>query len=158
MISNTAEARSYCSSRSDSDMLRVWFSCPCVPIECGVKMTALLEVCTKEKQHNCVFFCVWRNERGRDPSKIGNYWAELHSNDTEARRFSSAQTHPFPCCLTVWSPKLVQILKNSVRTAKKTLHFTITKINWLTLFKEIITVYSENHTKYINTKWKVTDY
>jgi hypothetical protein len=49
-------------------------------------------------------------------------------------------------------PKLVQIIfKNAVRTAKKTLHFTIKKINWLTLFKEIIAVYSENHTKHINT-------
>jgi hypothetical protein len=37
--------------------------------------------------------------------------------------------------------------KNSVRTAKKTLHFTVTKINWLTLFKEIIVVYSEKRTK-----------
>jgi hypothetical protein len=43
-------------------------------------------------------------------------------------------------------PKLVKIIfKNSVRTAKKTLHFTITNINWLTLFKEIIVVYSENN-------------
>jgi hypothetical protein len=42
------------------------------------------------------------------------------------------------------------IFKNSVRTAKKTPHFTITKINWLTLFKEIIAFYSENHTKHIN--------
>jgi hypothetical protein len=41
-------------------------------------------------------------------------------------------------------------IKNSVRTAKKTQHFTITNINWLTLFKEIIVVYSENHTKNIN--------
>jgi hypothetical protein len=37
---------------------------------------------------------------------------------------------------------------------KETLHFTITKINWLTLFKEIIAVYSVNHTKHINTNWK----
>jgi hypothetical protein len=43
-------------------------------------------------------------------------------------------------------------IKNSVRTAKKTHHFTITKINWLTLFKEIIAVYYENHTKHMNTK------
>jgi hypothetical protein len=43
------------------------------------------------------------------------------------------------------------IFKNSVRTAKKTPHFTITKINWLTLFKKIIAVYSENHAKHINT-------
>jgi hypothetical protein len=41
--------------------------------------------------------------------------------------------------------------KNSVRTAKKTPHFTITKISWLTLFKEVIDVYSENHTKPANT-------
>jgi hypothetical protein len=49
------------------------------------------------------------------------------------------------------------LFKNSVRTSKRTPHFTITKINWLTLFKEIIDVYSENHTKPINTNWTVTD-
>jgi hypothetical protein len=55
-------------------------------------------------------------------------------------------------------PKLVQIAyKNSVRTAKKTQHFTITKINRLTLFKEIIPVYSENHTKHIHTKRRFID-
>jgi hypothetical protein len=56
-------------------------------------------------------------------------------------------------------PKLVEIVfKNSVRTAKKTLHFTITKINWLTLFKELIVVYCENYTNHINTKWRVIDF
>jgi hypothetical protein len=30
------------------------------------------------------------------------------------------------------------LFKNSVRTSKRTPHFTITKINWLMLFKEII--------------------
>jgi hypothetical protein len=30
------------------------------------------------------------------------------------------------------------IFKNSVRTSKRTPYFAITKINWLTLFKEII--------------------
>jgi hypothetical protein len=51
-------------------------------------------------------------------------------------------------------PKLVYItFKNSVRTAKKTQHVTVTKINRLTLFKDIIAVYSENRTKRINTKW-----
>jgi hypothetical protein len=44
------------------------------------------------------------------------------------------------------------LFKNSVRTSKRTPHFTITKINWLTLFKEVIAVYSENHAKPINTK------
>jgi hypothetical protein len=56
-------------------------------------------------------------------------------------------------------PKLIQIiLKNSVRTVKKTQHFTITKINRLTLLKEIIAVYSENHTESINIKCRVTSY
>jgi hypothetical protein len=41
------------------------------------------------------------------------------------------------------------LFKNSVRTSKRTPHLTITKINWLTLFKEIIAVYSLNHTKLI---------
>jgi hypothetical protein len=55
-------------------------------------------------------------------------------------------------CLNLLKPKLFQIIfKNSVRTAKKTLLFTITKINWLISFKEIIAVYSENHMKIINT-------
>jgi hypothetical protein len=30
------------------------------------------------------------------------------------------------------------LFKNSVSTSKRTPHFTITTINWLTLFKEII--------------------
>jgi hypothetical protein len=37
------------------------------------------------------------------------------------------------------------LFKNPVRTSKRTPHFTVTKINWLTLFKEIIAVYSQNH-------------
>jgi hypothetical protein len=35
---------------------------------------------------------------------------------------------------------VVIILKDSVRTSKRTPHFTITKINWLMPFKEIIAV------------------
>jgi hypothetical protein len=49
------------------------------------------------------------------------------------------------------------LFKNSVGTSKRTPHFTITKINWLMLFKEIIAVYSENHTNFINTKFRVID-
>jgi hypothetical protein len=44
------------------------------------------------------------------------------------------------------------IFKYSVRTAKRTPHFTITNINWLMLFKEIIPIYSEKNTKPINKK------
>jgi hypothetical protein len=41
--------------------------------------------------------------------------------------------------------------KNSVRTAKKTQRVSMMVIGWLTLFREITVVYSENHTKHINT-------
>jgi hypothetical protein len=45
---------------------------------------------------------------------------------------------PFPL-----KPKILQIIfKNSVRTSKRTPTFTITKINWLTLFREMIAVYT----------------
>jgi hypothetical protein len=57
-------------------------------------------------------------------------------------------------------PKLVYIIfKNSVRTSKGTPHFTVTKINWITMFKNIIAVYSENHTKLIipNTVFLITN-
>jgi uracil DNA glycosylase len=42
------------------------------------------------------------------------------------------------------------IFKNSVRTTKKTERNSMTTINWLILFKEIITVYTENNMKPIN--------
>jgi hypothetical protein len=78
-------------------------------------------------------------------------WTRLHNEELH-NLYSS------PNIINPLKPKLVLILfKNSIRTEKKTLHFTVTKINRLTLFKEIIAVYSENHTKLINTKWKVTD-
>jgi hypothetical protein len=48
------------------------------------------------------------------------------------------------------------LFKNSVRTSTRTPYFTITKINWLMLFKEIIAVYRENHAKPINTKCSIT--
>jgi hypothetical protein len=38
-------------------------------------------------------------------------------------------------------------INNSVRTSKWTPHFTITKIDWLMLFKEKIAAYSENNAK-----------
>jgi hypothetical protein len=50
------------------------------------------------------------------------------------------------------------LFKNPVRTSKKTPHLTITKINWLTLFKEMIAVYSENHTETVTIKCGVTDF
>jgi hypothetical protein len=43
---------------------------------------------------------------------------------------------------------------NPGRAAKKTKHFTITKIIWLMLFKEIIPVYAENDKRNIYTRLK----
>jgi hypothetical protein len=54
--------------------------------------------------------------------------------------------------------KLVEIIfKNSVRTSTRTQYFTIAKINCLMLFKEVIAVYTEKHTKPINTEYSITD-
>jgi hypothetical protein len=54
--------------------------------------------------------------------------------------------------------KLIEIIcKNSVCTSRKTLHFTIMKISWLMLLKEVIPVYTYIHTRPIKTKLTVTD-
>jgi hypothetical protein len=50
------------------------------------------------------------------------------------------------------------IFKNSARTSERTQHFTIPKIEWLMLFKEVIAVWNEKHKKPMNTKCRVTDY
>jgi hypothetical protein len=47
------------------------------------------------------------------------------------------------------------IFKNPGHTSKKTTHFIITNINLLTLMKELIPVYNENHTEPISTKIKL---
>jgi hypothetical protein len=49
------------------------------------------------------------------------------------------------------------IFKNSVPTSKKTQHFIITQISWLTLFEEIIAVCTNNHTK-LEKKSTVIDF
>jgi hypothetical protein len=66
-IGNIAETRSSCSSRSDGNTLRVWFSCsPFVPSEHGVKMTAPQEVYTKDTQHAIVRFLVPKGMKGAE--------------------------------------------------------------------------------------------
>jgi hypothetical protein len=64
---------------------------------------------------------------------------------------STAHLH-LPRVISLSSSKLDRTLEHPIRTAKKTPHFTVTKINRLTLFMEIIAVYCANHTKHINTK------
>jgi hypothetical protein len=41
---------------------------------------------------------------------------------------------------------VLMALKNSVLTAQKTQHFSITEMNWAVPFKEITTIYAENYT------------
>jgi hypothetical protein len=67
------------------------------------------------------------------------------------KRDQMTMTDRFISYLTLrnWSSSEDALLRNSVRTAKKTQFFTITKINWLMLFKNIIAIYSENCTKFI---------
>jgi hypothetical protein len=67
------------------------------------------------------------------------------------------------CIETVYTRKhrnthiqLKIIMLDPDRTAKKTQHFSIEKINWLILFKETMAVFTENHTKPVNTKLKCT--
>jgi hypothetical protein len=50
------------------------------------------------------------------------------------------------------------IFKDSARTSKRTLHFTVTKINCLILFKKVFAVYTENYTTLINAKCIFTDW
>jgi hypothetical protein len=65
------------------------------------------------------------------------------------------------CLLSPLKLRVIKIIiKNSVHTSKKKQYFSFTKINWLMLFREIITVYSEHHMKPINTlgtKCRVTE-
>jgi hypothetical protein len=79
VIGNTAEACSWCSSRSNGDILRVWFNfSPFVRSEHGVKMTAPLEVCTKDKQHAIVRLLDSEGMKGAAIHWLGyQVWTEL---------------------------------------------------------------------------------
>jgi hypothetical protein len=59
--------------------------------------------------------------------------------------------------LKLGGPHVCIIFKNSVRTTKRTQYATITNINLLTLFKEIIAVYTDNLIETLKTKHRVTD-
>jgi hypothetical protein len=47
--------------------------------------------------------------------------------------------------------------KNSVRILKRTPHYTITKINWLMLFKKVIAVYTMLSGFTVTTAWRVLE-
>jgi hypothetical protein len=60
--------------------------------------------------------------------------------------------------LTVWSRGATKLyLRIQSIFSKRTQLATITNINLLTLFKEIIAIYTENHTEPSNTKYIVTN-
>jgi hypothetical protein len=53
--------------------------------------------------------------------------------------------------LTLWSINFIYtIFKNSVPNSQHKQHISMTKAKWLILLREIIAVYSENFTKFIN--------
>jgi hypothetical protein len=52
-----------------------------------------------------------------------------------------------------WSKYSSEHCSLTARVSKRTSHFNITKIKCLKEFKEIISVYTDNHTKPINTKY-----
>lgn len=55
-------------------------------------------------------------------------------------------------------PMLVFILfKDSVHPSNRTPLFTVAKIRWLMVCKEIITAFNKNHTDPINTKFIFAD-
>jgi hypothetical protein len=82
--------------------------------------------------------------------KQGSHIATLHTRIV--RVLSITWTAKCPCCVILLKPKLVLIIfKYSVRTSKRTPNVTITKLNWLMVFKEIIAVYYEKYFKPIYT-------
>jgi hypothetical protein len=83
---------------------------------------------------------VARNLTAERNNKLKNGYKET------AHMSSSLHWTGLYCDINPLEPQLFQIIfKKSVRTAKKTPHFTVAKINYLTLFKEIIAVCSQNH-------------
>jgi hypothetical protein len=91
MIGNTAEAWSYCSSRSDCDMLRVWFTySPFVQSEHGVNVTAPLKVPRISNMQQCVGFEVLTAVS----TKMAVFWVVAPCSLVEVyQRFRG------PCCL-----------------------------------------------------------
>jgi hypothetical protein len=80
----------------------------------------------------------------------------LGSNILSALLWNVLKLRVWKCQLTLWSRSSSECYLR-IQSVPQREHLTITKINWLTLFKEIIAVYSENHAKPINTKFSITD-
>jgi hypothetical protein len=80
---------------------------------------------------------------------IGKTFRTACFNDLNADQTTRDPSGECQHCL---QPKFIwRIFKNPVRTAKKTLHCTVEKINRLTLFKEMIAVYSGNRKNFTIT-------
>jgi hypothetical protein len=59
--------------------------------------------------------------------------------------------------LTLKAEAHINNINNPVRASERTPHLSVTNVNCLMLFKEVIAVYSENDTKQINIKCSATD-
>jgi hypothetical protein len=94
-------------------------------------------------------------------AEVGFKRAGPHLLDRDPVYFRIIGSSRFERCSLIWSTRSVEagdrldIFKDSVRTAKETQNFTVTKIILLTLFKEIIAVYSECHTGPVNTNCRI---
>jgi hypothetical protein len=103
------------------------------------------------------FACVGR---GADPSPgFGLEAGRLVAGSSEPPESEEANSLalPLPTAALLKAVLVYITFKNPVRTAKKTLHFTVTKVNWLTLFKEIIAVYTVNDMKNMSTKFRLVN-
>jgi hypothetical protein len=86
------------------------------------------------------------------PTKVDTGVKWYLKEKTEGLREKLVPVPLYP--LNPWSRSSSKYLR--IQTAPQGKHF-IKKINLLTFFKEIISVYTENHTKYKNIKCKATD-
>jgi hypothetical protein len=100
-------------------------------------------------------FCGYEGPQAMPASRAGKgKFSEDGTFGSGGGKMKNGASGEVVSCLIAFisKPKFFKILfNNQVRTARKTPYFTVTKINRLTLFKEIIAVYSENRTKPTNT-------
>jgi hypothetical protein len=96
----------------------------------------------------CVHALLWTDIERKSKHKFTlsrrNEWCFIYGRKKSTLLLEGSQAMPA-------RPSNLNNIDSSVRTSKKTQHFSITKTNWFVLFKEIIAVYSDNHAKSINT-------
>jgi hypothetical protein len=106
------------------------------------------ETQTRPKRRTLQEFLITSRINGYNSSSFRMPCVRTSARRPNALRFFVIFLDPYSQIQSVLNPlkpKLVLLIfKQSVRTSKKTQHFTIAKVKRLTLFKEIIAVYCEN--------------